>query len=129
MTAPDEIYLVYDGDCPFCSAYVQYVRFRDAVGTVHLIDGRDGGAVVEEIHAAGLDLDEGMVLKAGDRLYHGADCINVLALMSSGSGLFNKLNAWIFKSPIRSRILYPVLRAGRNAVLALLGRNKIRQAT
>ena len=128
MTAPDEFYLVYDGDCPFCSAYVQFVRFRDAVGTVHLIDARDGGGIVDDIRAAGFDLDEGMVLKAGNRLYHGADCINALALMSGGSGLFNKLNAWIFKSPLRAKVLYPILRTGRNVALWLLRRQKIHHA-
>lgn len=124
MTAPDVFHLIYDGDCPFCSRYVRYVRFREAAGSVQLIDARDGGEIVEDILRAGYDLDEGMVLKAGDRIYHGADCIHALALMSSDSGLFNKLNAWVFRSPARSKILYPILRAGRNAALQLLGRDK-----
>ena len=42
-----EAWLVYDGDCPFCSAYVRFVRLRDAVGTVHLVDAREGGPVVD----------------------------------------------------------------------------------
>lgn len=124
MTASDAFYLIYDGDCPFCSRYVRYVRFRDAAGSVQLIDARDGGEIVEEILRAGYDLDEGMVLKVGDRIYHGADCIHALALMSSESGFFNKLNAWMFRSPARSRVLYPFLRTGRNCVLRLLGRRK-----
>lgn len=129
MTAEPEISLVYDGECPFCSSYVQLVRFRSAAGTVHLVNAREGGPLVREVLDAGFDLDEGMVLKVGDQIYHGADCIHALSLMSSESGLFNKLNAWVFRSPGRARFLYPILRAGRNAALRLLGRNKIGPST
>jgi predicted DCC family thiol-disulfide oxidoreductase YuxK len=118
-------WLVYDGDCPFCSRYVQYLRLRRAAGPVKLVNAREGGPLVDELMRAGLDLDEGMVLKLGGRYYHGADCIHALALLSSGSGLFNRINARVFRSPQLSRVLYPVLRAGRNTVLRLLGRTKI----
>jgi len=125
MASDGEASLVYDGECPVCSAYVRMVRFRAAVGRVQLIDARSGGPLVSEILREGFDLDEGMVLKIGDRIYHGPDCIHALALMSGGNGLFNRFNAWIFKSPARARILYPILRAGRNLLLRLLGRKKL----
>jgi predicted DCC family thiol-disulfide oxidoreductase YuxK len=122
-----EAWLVYDGECPFCSAYVKYMRVRDGVGQLHLIDARAGSRLVQEIRAAGYDLNDGMVLKVGNSYYHGADCVHALALLSSRSSLFNRLNAAIFASPRLSRIVYPILRAGRNATLRLLGRTKIVQ--
>jgi predicted DCC family thiol-disulfide oxidoreductase YuxK len=128
MKKSDEAWLVYDGDCPFCSAYVRYVKVRDSVGTLHLVNARNGGAVVQEIRDANLDLNQGMVLKLGNRLYHGADCIHVLACLSSPSTLFNRANAAIFRSRSLSCWLYPVLRAGRNAVLRILGRRKIEKS-
>lgn len=125
-TAPDgEAWLVYDGECPFCSAYVRYVRVRESVGRLHLVDARLPHPVADEARTLGLDLDEGMALKLGQRFYHGADCINVLAMLSTGSGPFNRLNAAIFRSPAASRVLYPMLRAGRNLALRLLGRGKL----
>lgn len=117
--------MVYDGECPFCTAYVRFLRFRENAGPVDLIDARDGGPLVDEIVAAGLNLDEGMVLKMAGRFYHGDDCINALALMSGGSTAFNRVNAWIFKSPTRARLLYPILRAGRNTALRMLRRRKL----
>jgi predicted DCC family thiol-disulfide oxidoreductase YuxK len=117
--------IVYDGDCPFCSRYVAFLRLREAVGPVTLINARGGGPIVEEVRRAGYDLDEGMVLKMGDRYYHGADCIHVLALMTSDSSLFNKLTARVFRSSATAGALYPFLRAGRNATLRMLGRRKI----
>lgn len=123
-----EAWLVYDGQCPFCSTYVKFLRVRDSVGTMHLVDARKGGPLVDEIRRAGLDLDEGMALKLGGRLYHGADCIHVLALLSTSSGLFNRTSAAVFRSKALSHRLYPVLRAGRNAALFLLGRKQMRDS-
>jgi len=128
MAAEREAWVIYDGDCPFCSAYVRLLRLREAAGTVHLVDARDGGPMVAGLLAQGLDLDEGMVLKIGDRLYHGDDCIHALALMTSPVGVFNRLTAAVFKSPGRARLLYPALRACRNLTLRLLRRRKLKEA-
>ena len=118
-------YLVYDGECPVCSAYVRVVRMRQSVGDFRLLNARDGGPVVERIVAEGFDLDEGMVLWYAGHFYHGADCVHMLAMLSSPSGLLNRLNALIFRSATLSRLLYPVLRLGRNTLLRLLGRSPL----
>jgi predicted DCC family thiol-disulfide oxidoreductase YuxK len=123
-----ELYIVYDGDCPVCRNYVRFLRIKDAVGTVTLLDARDGGPVVERIIEQGIDLDEGMALIMGDQLYHGSDCINKLALMSTSSGVFNRLNGWLFQSAWRSRVLYPVMRAGRNLLLKILNKKSLAQS-
>lgn len=120
--------IVYDGACPFCSRFVRLLRLRDTLGRVELYDARDGGRIVDEILAAGLDMDEGMVLKMDGRLYHGEQCIHRLALLSTPSTRFNRLNRALFRSRTLSRLLYPILRAGRNAVLRLLGRPKFNAA-
>lgn len=124
MTAHDN-YLIYDGQCPFCSRYVRLSRFREAVGDVRLIDARDGGPEVEAARAAGHDLDDGMLLHLDGQDYHGADCLNRIALLSSNSGAFNRLNRALFRSPRLSAIAYPTLRAARNATLRLLGRPRL----
>jgi predicted DCC family thiol-disulfide oxidoreductase YuxK len=119
-----EAWVVYDGQCPFCSRYVALLRLRDTLGRVELVNARDGGSLVDEIVAAGLDLDEGMALKMNGRLYHGDECIHRLALLSTPSTTFNRINRAIFRSKTMSRALYPVLRSGRNAILRMLGRPK-----
>lgn len=120
-----EILLVYDKQCPLCHAYGRMLRIRESAGELRMIDAREDTAVREEITAHGLDIDQGMVLKMGDNLYYGADAIHALALISSPSGLFNRLNYWVFKSKTLSRCLYPLLRACRNLLLKLLGKSKI----
>ena len=120
--ADTDNYLIYDGDCPFCSRYVRLSRFREAVGQIRLINARDGGP---EVEAAGYDLNEGMLLKLDGQFYHGADCLNRIALLSSESGAFNRINRALFRSPMVSALAYPLLRAGRNATLRLIGRPKL----
>jgi predicted DCC family thiol-disulfide oxidoreductase YuxK len=125
VTEADELVLVYDGECPVCNAYVRYVRLKQSAGKVTLVNAREGGPWVERVREQGLDLDEGMVLIYGGRLYHGADCINRLALLSTPSGLFNRLNSWIFRSARLSALLYPALRCGRNTLLLMLRRKPL----
>ena len=122
---PPDAVLIYDGQCPVCSSYVRYLRIKESVGKVALINARDGGPCVEKIRVAGLDLNEGMVLDYGGRLYHGADCVHMMAMLSSNSGAFNRLNALMFKNPTAAKLLYPVMRAGRNLLLRILGRGPI----
>ncbi|MBT8136862.1 MAG: hypothetical protein KJO54_07605 [Gammaproteobacteria bacterium] len=101
------------------------VRVRAAAGTLKLLSAREGGPEMDRITALGLDVDEGMVLIAGDELYYGSDAIHALSLLSSRSGLFNRLNFLVFRSKALSRVIYPVLRAGRNLALKLLRRSRI----
>lgn len=121
----EQILLVYDRECPACNNYCQIVRIRESVGQLKIVDAREASEVMREITAQGLDIDQGMVLKMGGRLYYGSDAIHALALISSRSGVFNRLNYWIFKSKTLSHILYPVLRFFRNLLLKLLGKTKI----
>lgn len=121
----EEILLVYDRECPACNAYCQLVHIRESVGDLRIVDAREKSDVMAEITAQGLDIDQGMVLKMGDQLYYGADAIHALALIGSRSGIFNRMNYWMFKSKAASSILYPVLRFFRNLLLKILGKSKI----
>lgn len=121
----EEIILVYDKECPACNNYCQVVRIRDTVGELKIMDARENSEIMNEITDQGLDIDQGMVLKMGAQLYYGSDAIHTLALISSRSGVFNRVNYWIFKSKAISSWLYPGLRFCRNMLLKILGKSKI----
>ena len=121
----EEILLVYDKQCPACDNYCQVVRIRESVGKLKIVDARKSSAIMDEINSAGLDIDQGMVLKMGDQIYYGSNAMHALALISSRSGIFNRLNYWIFRSKKVSGFLYPILRFFRNLLLKILNKSKI----
>jgi predicted DCC family thiol-disulfide oxidoreductase YuxK len=126
--ASEAVTVVYDGECPFCTNYVKLLRLRDAIGPVRLVDARSNDPVVKRLLDAGYDLDEGMAMVDGETIWHGQDCIHRLALMSTPSGAFNRINAAVFRSPHLSKAIYPMLRGGRNLTLRVMGRKKINAA-
>ena len=121
----EEILLVYDRECPACNAYCQVVNIRESVGDLRIVDARENSNVMNEITSQGLDIDQGMVLRMGGQLYYGSDAIHALALIGSRSGIFNRINYWMFKSKTASALIYPSLRFCRNTLLKILGKTKI----
>lgn len=119
--AAEPVWLVYDDACPICRTYCQYARIRDTVGTLHLIDARQPGALMDEVTAAGLDIDQGMVLKFKQALYYGPDAIHMLSLLSTRAGVFNRLCFWLFGTRWGAYALYPLGKAVRNLLLKVLG--------
>jgi predicted DCC family thiol-disulfide oxidoreductase YuxK len=120
-----DIWLIYDKECPACDNYCQIVRVRESVGELRLIDAREDSDVLQEVTDLGLDIDQGMVLKMAGRIYYGSDAIHALALISSRSGIFNRINYWLFRSKALSNVFYPVLKFFRNILLKALGKTKI----
>ena len=120
-----DVLLVYDKQCPLCDNYCQLVRVRESTGKLVLVDARENSAVMQEITAAGLDIDQGMVLKFQDRVYYGSEAMHVLSLLSTRSGIFNRINFWVFRSRRLSRFLYPIFRFFRGLFLKARGVTKI----
>lgn len=117
--------VIYDGQCVFCSAYVQLLRLREAVGKVQLVDARSEGIADLIDRQLGLDLNKGMLVIYHGRYYYGADAMTLLSVLTSPSGVLNRTIALAFRSNVLSRMLYPFLRLGRRTALLMLGRSTI----
>ena len=117
----DQIRLVYDGECPLCSNYAQFLRLKQSVKELTLIDARQGGPVVEEVRGLPHDLNDGMVAIVDGRYYVGHEALNELALLAESRGVFNRINRLAFNSPVAARLGYPWLRLGRWLLLKLKG--------
>lgn len=126
----DELALIYDQECPVCTAYSCSVGVdENQASSLRRINARSANdALVQMAKEAGLDLDEGMVVVHRGKLYHGADALNIMARLAPNRGFGNRLNKLVFGNRTIARLSYPVLRAGRNALLKLLGRKKIRDS-
>ena len=117
--------IIYDGECPFCSSYVRLLRLRETFGNVELVNARENRELIAELACHNMDLDEGMVLVLNGEYFHGSECIHRLALLGTTSNIFNKINKAIFQRKMLAAALYPILRAGRNMTLKILGVKKI----
>ena len=117
----ERAWLVYDGECPFCSRYAHYLDVGKAIGELVLVNAREGGPLVREIRDLPYDLNDGMALKLHGRYYFGGDALHVLALLSGNQGFFNAANRLLFRLPVAARLGYPLLKLGRRLALKLKG--------
>ena len=123
--AGDLVEILYDRECPVCDAYCSLADVRPEAGRISLLDARQDGELLRQVTARSLDIDEGMVVKYRGELYYGADAIHILATLSPRNSLFDRASHLLFRSRRRARIVYPVMKAGRNLLLKLLGRTRI----
>ena len=129
QNSSNNVWFVYDGKCPLCNSAANAFAIKKTVGTLNLVDARtqQDHPVMMEVNHRGLNIDEGMVIKLNDNLYHGADALHIMALIGSNSGIFNRINYLLFRSKLLSKIGYPILKFGRNAILWSKGIRKINQ--
>jgi predicted DCC family thiol-disulfide oxidoreductase YuxK len=128
MNNTDNIWFVYDGECPICTIGATFYKIRQSVGELHVVDARKEKQhpVMHEINAAGLDLDEGMVIKYRDRLYHGRDALLLMAKLGTDKGMFNKINNGLFQFEPLAKLAYPFMKLTRNVAITLKGVGKIK---
>ncbi|CAM8644653.1 Protein of unknown function DUF393 [Oxalobacteraceae bacterium] len=108
--------IVYDGACPFCSAYTGLLQLREQM-YVELLSARSDDARIDGFRAAGYRLDEGMLLQMNGEVYAGAEAMHRLAILSTRGGLLNRLQRFVFARRWLAHALYPWLRVGRRLAL------------
>jgi predicted DCC family thiol-disulfide oxidoreductase YuxK len=126
MPASDD-YLLYDRDCPACHRYVEVSRLRQLYPALRILNARAEPALVAELRRAGREINEGVVLSLGGRLYFGAEATRQIAILgrAAPSRWRRTLLAALGTAPW-ARALYPWLNGGRKLLLRLLGRPPIR---
>lgn len=120
QTQPENnIWFVYDGECPLCTNAALALRIRKKYGCLKLINAREDKEhfVMQEIYSQKYDLDEGMIIYDGKRLYHGKDALSFMAKFGEHGDFFNLFNKGIFWSSTLASITYPWLRGLRNQLL------------
>jgi predicted DCC family thiol-disulfide oxidoreductase YuxK len=118
--------IVYDGECIFCQNYVKFMRLRETVGPVELLDARSDDPRVRQFWQQGLDLNSGMLFVYQGRTYHGHEAISTIASLSSDSTFFNRFNRLALSNRRGAALIYPLLKAGRRATLLLRGRKLLK---
>lgn len=117
-----ELWVIYDGECPYCRHYVRLVKLRESVGCVHLVNAREADhEAVREVRARGYDLHGGMVVKMNNHYYHGDEALHLLALLTDHKTVFNFLSGALFSRRWVARTLYPLFRLCRKITLRIKG--------
>jgi predicted DCC family thiol-disulfide oxidoreductase YuxK len=119
-------YLLYDGECPACSAYVAMSRLRQLYPDLRVMSARDEPALVAELRRAGYEINEGMVLSLDGVIHFGPEATRMIAVLgrASPSRWRRGVLAFIGTAPW-ARALYPWLNRCRQLLLRLLGRKRI----
>ena len=113
-----KLLIVYDGACPFCTAYVSLLRLRES-RQVELLSARSADERINEFLALGYRLDDGMLVQIDGLNYVGADAMHQLAIISNQYGIFNRMQRFVFSRKWLAYLLYPLLSSGRRLVLLI----------
>ncbi len=117
--------VIYDGECPLCSAYVRVVRLRDIVDHLELVDARDSQRRTQALQKLGYNLNDGMIVLYNRTIYHGADGVHIISMLSGRSGFANGILRLFMSNKSIAKFSYPLLRAGRNLLLRIRGVEQI----
>jgi len=119
--------VVYDGQCPFCRAYVASLDVKPGSQQrgLNKIDARHSPQRVRELSDSGIDVNAGIVLIKGDARYQGAEALSMLARHHADGPWWSGLHHRLLRHRALSQLLYPLLRALRNSYLQLLARQPI----
>ena len=93
---PDEsdtnrLFIVYDGDCPFCANFVKLYSIRKKVtGNVELINARERPVLVRDFRSRGMEINEGMIVMWRGHNYFGVEGMHLLAILGDERGIVRR---------------------------------------
>ena len=126
MSDKTNVTIIYDGECPFCSQYVQFVNIKNNPDyVVRMKNAREHKILASSYKQSEFDLNDGMIVIINDQLYYGSDAVHAMAMLASSDTLARKINFFIFRHKTLSYILYPLMKAVRTLTLKIMGRKKI----
>ena len=122
----DTDFLLYDGECPACSAYVAMARLRQLYPGLRVLDARAEPALVAELRGRGYEINTGMVLCLDGVIHFGADATRAIAVLGRAApSRWRRAALGAIGTAPWSRRLYPWLNHGRSVLLRLLRRGPI----
>jgi hypothetical protein len=114
-------FLLYDGECPVCTAYVAMTQLRRLYPDIKVLDARTEPALVADLRLQGYEINVGMVLSLGGVVHFGAEATRMVARLGRASP------SWWRRTGLSllGAAPYRWLSGGRGALLKLLGRGPI----
>jgi predicted DCC family thiol-disulfide oxidoreductase YuxK len=125
-TPLDANFLLYDGECPVCSAYVAMARLRQLYPNLRIVSARTEPDLVAELRRNGYEINDGMVLSLDGKIYYAAEATRMIAILGgNSSSRWRRAALEAIGTAPWARPLYPWLNRGRLLLLRILGRKRI----
>ena len=121
---PDS-FVLYDGDCPVCSAYMALAQLRRLRPDIQVLDARTQPDLVAALRAQGHDVNDSILVKLGPQVYSGAVATGLMAKLGSDNTIVRRAALYAIGGAPWAAAIYPWLRACRNLLLRVLGRPQI----
>lgn len=116
------LYILYDGECFFCSRYMQLLALRKRGYDVDIINAREPHPLATQARSEGYDLHKGMLVWHQGVVHYAADAMHYLAsLPAAHEKLALRIHHYIFSHHYVARMLYPLLVLLRNMHLRIRG--------
>lgn len=117
--------VLMDGDCVYCSRFSDLIAARNNLGSLQILNLRDRPDLVEAMRRDGLEPNQGMLFKRGDKFHYGPRAVSELARATEGDGVVRWAVRQVLRSPPVAAVLYPAMRAGRAVTLRVRGKRMI----
>ncbi len=119
-----KIKLYYDGDCPFCKEYSQYVKLKQQFD-IELVNARDCRDAILRFKENGFDINDGFIIESLEDglILQGADAVQKLDKTLEKTTLIDSFISVVVNSIFFKKVIYPVVKVVRVVVLKLIGLN------
>jgi len=114
------IYVIYDGACPMCRQAVKRIDIQPTSGVLMLVDARREHPIVKQAVAAGLDLNQGLIVVFKDHYYQGSAAASLIARLNTHPSIISRMGKWLFQHPFRSQVVYSIFKWIRQLWLKIL---------
>ncbi len=119
-----EIVLYYDGECPICRQYSTYVELRKHYD-VKICNAREYMDAMNDFAQKGYNINQGMILTIGDKIYQGHHVIVKLNELLAHKSLSDQCVHRLMGIPSFVRLIYPLIKGVRRVILKVIGVDKI----
>jgi len=115
-----KIVLYYDGECPICQKYQQYLDIRKKYD-ITIQNAREDLPYMTKLAESGCDINQGMILVIDDMILQGEKALGALAILSGSQGFLDSLLSKAMKNKVIRLCFYPVIKGIRKVLLFFLG--------
>jgi len=120
----ENICIVYDGECPFCSNFVMVANLKKRYENLKIINARNNNETTQKVKREGYNLNDGMLVIRGDEMLFGAEAARFIVLNGSGGFLYLFYKAILSHQKVAD-VVYPMLVVLRKRYLKLAGKDLI----